>query len=458
MFTNPSCVDPEAQCGSSWRDRNPQRAMVMSVCTVPTEHKAAASANEAARGPLEPRVPAVCASPAALCGNCASWFPGTPSARSRSALRSTQWRSFSVVKEEAGTPTSLPPLRRETWLQPLLRNIFGNLTVSVDNLVAKLIRNGAVACVTLERLDSRPQSPSWEAAFTPLTSQPLLYRVVSVRDATMTLDVQQGERQKAQSRRPRARSQAAVLRNQRQVALPILHRVSAEIFIEWPWLPWPAEADAPPTSRLGLHLSPIRARLGSDQVQVLAQLLGPEVPEKQASSFSGGLFDAEVDSESDRFSLMSGGGSSRTLGDVKATVSRQATPLGEALASPRGDRPTSCPATPSKGPPSKHVLSTSSLPEEEVSNSAVETGATGGSTSNPGGFRSFLADVLFGDDEDEEPEEEETPPEGPRTARETRRIITFAATLPLFSLSLEQTTGTPEEMPLSYASPWNAGL
>ena len=27
-----------------------------------------------------------------------------------------------------------------------------------------------------------------------------------------------------------------------------------------------AEADAPPTSRLGLHLSPIRARLGSDQV------------------------------------------------------------------------------------------------------------------------------------------------------------------------------------------------
>ena len=26
------------------------------------------------------------------------------------------------------------------------------------------------------------------------------------------------------------------------------------------------EADAPPTSRLGLHLSPIRARLGSDQV------------------------------------------------------------------------------------------------------------------------------------------------------------------------------------------------
>ncbi|CAL1151396.1 unnamed protein product [Cladocopium goreaui] len=190
---------------------------------------------------------------------------------------------------------------QETWLQPLLRNIFGNLTVSVDNLVAKLIRNGAVACVTLERLDSRPQSPSWEAAFTPLTSQPLLYRVVSVRDATMTLDVQ-GERQKAQSRRPRAVK--AAVRNQRQVALPILHRVSAEAVrfwfttvrrksvLQWKRAQIAMHADAPPTSRLGLHLSPIRARLGSDQVQVLAQLLGPE-----------------VDSESDRFSLMSGGGS-----------------------------------------------------------------------------------------------------------------------------------------------------
>ncbi|CAE7223505.1 VPS13B [Symbiodinium natans] len=53
--------------------------------------------------------------------------------------------------------------RLETWLQPLLRNIFGNVTVSIDNLVAKLERNGAVACVTVERLDSRPHSATWEA-------------------------------------------------------------------------------------------------------------------------------------------------------------------------------------------------------------------------------------------------------------------------------------------------------
>ena len=58
-------------------------------------------------------------------------------------------------------------------LQPLLQSISGNIVVSVDNLVTKLVRNGAVACVTLgtfkrsggctrtvERLDSRPQSPA----------------------------------------------------------------------------------------------------------------------------------------------------------------------------------------------------------------------------------------------------------------------------------------------------------
>ena len=44
-------------------------------------------------------------------------------------------------------------------------------------------------------------------------------------------------------------------------------------------IPWSSfaseslEADAPPTSRLGLHLSPIRARLGSDQVTPME---GPE--------------------------------------------------------------------------------------------------------------------------------------------------------------------------------------
>ena len=50
-----------------------------------------------------------------------------------------------------------------------------------------------------------------------------------------------------------------------EVALPLLHRASAEVFVEWPLLPWPSVCASVPTGRLGLHVSPIRARLGSDQ-------------------------------------------------------------------------------------------------------------------------------------------------------------------------------------------------
>eukprot|EP00913_Durusdinium_trenchii_P016434 g15448.t1 len=83
------------------------------------------------------------------------------------------------LPEELSEQTALPSKEssqesleetQETWLQPLLRNIFGNLTVSVDNLVAKFVRNGAVACVKLGEGDaasgalSRPRGGSADAA------------------------------------------------------------------------------------------------------------------------------------------------------------------------------------------------------------------------------------------------------------------------------------------------------
>ncbi|OLQ06404.1 Vacuolar protein sorting-associated protein 13B [Symbiodinium microadriaticum] len=167
---------------------------------------------------------------------------------------------------------------QETWLQPLLRNIFGNVTVSIDNLVAKLERNGAVACVTVERLDSRPHSATWEAGFTPLPSlQPTLFRVVSVRDVTVTLDHLQQAPSDRKGRR--AKHHKALGRALRQVALPILHRVSAEVLLEWPWLPWSQPAPSPPTGRVGFYLSPflgpVRARLAGDQAQGVLVLFVP---------------------------------------------------------------------------------------------------------------------------------------------------------------------------------------
>eukprot|EP00931_Biecheleriopsis_adriatica_P049869 TRINITY_DN28854_c0_g1_i1.p1 TRINITY_DN28854_c0_g1~~TRINITY_DN28854_c0_g1_i1.p1 ORF type:complete len:4156 (-),score=835.37 TRINITY_DN28854_c0_g1_i1:47-12514(-) len=405
----------------------------------------------------------------------------------------------------------------ETWLQPLLRNVFGNVAVSADNLVAKLLRNGAAGCVTVARLDSKPHSPSWEAGFTQITGQqPTLYRVVSVRDVTVTLDhVPQGQNERrglsgllgmGGGRRPLRHSKTRPLR---QVALPIMHRVSVEAFVEWPWLPWPAPAASLPTSRIGLHVSPVRARLTSDQAQLLAQLLRPEVLAGATSSISA----AEADSESDRFSLLSVGcrqsqpDSSTTAtaateptvaagaagGEVK-TLSRQGSPLALGDCSPRIEGSASCPATPSSGYSTSglsaghmaslrtHAVSSGSLPENKTAEAPVPSTreADKGKSAVPeekkvqqdssetsqGGFRSFLADVLFGEDEDEEEAEEETDRGGgtassPAPARETRRAMSVSACAPLLALTLEQSASpTLEESSLHSAFqtlvPWSS--
>ncbi|CAE7487453.1 VPS13B [Symbiodinium sp. CCMP2592] len=309
---------------------------------------------------------------------------------------------------------------QETWLQPLLRNIFGNVTVSIDNLVAKLERNGAVACVTVERLDSRPHSATWEAGFTPLPSlQPTLFRVVSARDVTVTLDHLQ-------------------------------------------------QAPLPPTGRVGFYLSPVRARLAGDQVQILAQLLSPEVPVRPGS---GGWSEGEADSESDRFSLLSGretvqshpSVSSRTRSSSGVPVEGKQPKVGRQATPDRpGSETSSAPATPSRaaGPaPSKasllHGTSAKSLPEDETlqeETSPVE----GPREERRGGLRNFLSDVLFGDDDDEEEDVEEradADAEGSRAAqRETRRVVCCSGAAPLLALTLESASAAAEQSAHSQSS------
>eukprot|EP00439_Symbiodinium_sp_Y106_P063138 s320_g9.t1 len=194
-------------------------------------------------------------------------------------------------------------------------------------------------------------------------------------DVTVTLDhLQQAPTDR---RGRRTKHHKALGRALRQVALPILHRVSAEVLLEWPWLPWSQPAPLPPTGRVGFYLSPVRARLAGDQatVQILAQLLSPEVPLRPGS---GGWSEGEADSESDRFSLLSGRETVQSHPSVSSrTRSSSGVPVEGKQPKATPDRPgsetSSAPATPSRaaGPaPSKasllHGTSAKSLPEDET--------------------------------------------------------------------------------------------
>ena len=191
----------------------------------------------------------------------------------------------------------------DTWLQPLLRSITGNVAVTVNNLVAKMLRNSVAGCVTVGKVDSRPHSLRWEAMFVPVSGpKPMINRVVSVRDITVSLD-------STAHLNERSRFVAGILRRKKArghaqpVALPVLHRVSLEVFVEWPWLPWPGPVNPIPASHIDVHLSPVRVRFSSDQVLLLRDLLRPEdvMRTMAASSLSAGG-EHEADSNSDRLS------------------------------------------------------------------------------------------------------------------------------------------------------------
>ncbi|CAE8610146.1 unnamed protein product [Polarella glacialis] len=408
----------------------------------------------------------------------------------------------------------------ETWLQPLLRTMCGNAAVSADNLVAKLSRNGAVGCVTLGRLDSKPHSPYWEAGFQPIAGpKPILYRVVSVRDFTITLDhVQTSEKRlPGGGLRRGLRYGKSSSRSVRHAALPILHRMSVETFVEWPWLPWPGPVTPLPMTRVGVHVSPVRARLTTDQAQLLAQLLlRPDEHAPRRASFSssgGGFLDAEGDSGSDRYSVPSMGcrptpsepstTAATDAGTVAGCVSeprrlvqpespnfsRQSSPLQLANIDPTTPsdpaRPNSCPATPTGAsmgsfrvsmPPAtlSEVFQSEEVdlpkgptePQETAKSPKAKAKASSGQDSGVdrrGGFRGFLADVLFGDDEDEDDAENEAENGEDAVPRETRRAWSLTACVPLLSLSLEQSRelSTDESLASSFpatASPQGLSL
>jgi hypothetical protein len=117
----------------------------------------------------------------------------------------------------------------ETWLQPLLNTIFGNIAVIANNLVAKVPRSGAVGCLTVARLDSHPHSPRWAAGFNSVSgAQPMLHRVISVRDITVALDpvTTQERRWPGVSMRRGRHAKHGARAAKATADLPMLHRVS----------------------------------------------------------------------------------------------------------------------------------------------------------------------------------------------------------------------------------------